>query len=111
MQQGMLFHTLYAVEPGVYSMQWHGTLHGTLHVSTFKRVWQCVVARHPVLRTAFSWALRDEPFQVVYRHVELPWRQYDWRSMSAVEQERQFETFLGEDRAQGFELSQAPLMR
>jgi amino acid adenylation domain-containing protein len=31
--------------------------------------------------------------------------------MSAVEQKRRFETFLGEDRAQGFELSQAPLMR
>src|SRR6266446_8140276 len=31
--------------------------------------------------------------------------------MSATEQERQLETFLAEDRAQGFDLSKAPLTR
>src|SRR5262249_6098672 len=41
----------------------------------------------------------------------LLWRQHDWRSMSAIAQEQQFEAFLAEDRAQSFELSQAPLMR
>ena len=111
MQEGILFHTLCASEPEVYSVQWSCTLHGNLRVSTFKRAWQRVVDRHPALRTAFSWELRDEPFQIVYRHVELPWRQHDWRSMSAAEQERQLEAFLAEDRAQGFELSKAPLMR
>jgi amino acid adenylation domain-containing protein len=111
MQQGILFHTLYASEPGVYCAQWSCTLHGNVDVSTFKRAWQCVVDRHPVLRTGFSWEVRDEPFQVVYKHVELPWRQYDWRSMSAVEQERQIEALFEEDQARGFELSKAPLMR
>ena len=67
--------------------------------------------RHPALRTAFNWELRDEPFQIVYRHVELPWREDDWRSMSAVEQERQLAAFLGEDRSRGFTLSKAPLTR
>ena len=111
MQQGLLFHTLYASEPGVYCVQWSCTLHGNLHVLAYKRAWQHVVDRHPVLRTAFSWELRDEPFQIVYKHVDLPWRQHDWRGMSAGEQERQFEAVLREDRAQGFELSKAPLMR
>jgi len=111
MQEGILFHTLCASEPGVYSVQWSCTLHGNLRVSTFKRAWQRVVDRHPALRTAFSWELRDEPFQIVYRHVELPWRQHDWRNMSAAEQERQLEASLAEDRAQGFALSKAPLMR
>lgn len=111
MQQGMLFHTLYAAQPGVYCAQWSCTLHGNLQASAFKRVWQRVMDRHPVLRTAFRWELRDEPFQVVYRHAELPWRQYDWRGASAAEQEQQLEVFLREDRAQGFDLSKAPLMR
>jgi len=111
MQQGILFHTVYASEPGVYSVQWSCTLCGHLRVAAFKRAWQRVLDWHPALRTAFNWELRDEPFQIVYRHVELPWRQYDWRSMSAVEQERQLEAFLGEDRNQGFELSKAPLVR
>ncbi|HSF30804.1 MAG TPA: amino acid adenylation domain-containing protein [Candidatus Tectomicrobia bacterium] len=107
----MLFHSLYAPEAGLYCAQLGCTLYGNLQVSTFKQAWQRVVDRHPVLRTAFNWAFRDEPFQVVYRHVALPWRQDDWRGVSAVEQERQLKTFLGEDRAQGFELSKAPLMR
>jgi amino acid adenylation domain-containing protein len=111
MQQGILFHTLYASEPGVYCVQWSCTLHGNLHVPAFKCAWQHVMGRHPVLRTVFSWELRDEPFQIVYRHVDLPWSQHDWRGRSEGEQKRQFEAFLGEDRAQGFALSQAPLMR
>src|SRR5207237_7332344 len=65
----------------------------------------------PVLRTAFNWELRDEPFQIVSRRAEIPWREHDWRRVSAVEQERQLEAFLREDRAQGFVLSKAPLMR
>jgi amino acid adenylation domain-containing protein len=111
MQQGILFHTLYALEPGTYCAQWSCALHGHLDVSAFMRAWQRVVDRHPALRTAFHWESDDEPFQVVYRQVALPWRQHDWRSMSAVKQERQIEDFLREDRAQDFALSQAPLMR
>jgi len=111
MQQGILFHTLYTPEPGVYSVQWTCTLRGVLHITAFKHAWQRVLDRHSILRTAFIWELRDEPFQVVYRQVELPWRQHDWRSMSAAERERQIEAFLVEDRRQGFELSKAPSMR
>ncbi|HEX6287654.1 MAG TPA: condensation domain-containing protein, partial [Herpetosiphonaceae bacterium] len=48
MQQGMLFHTLYASEPGVYGVQWSCTLHGNLEASVFKRAWQGVVDRYPV---------------------------------------------------------------
>jgi amino acid adenylation domain-containing protein len=111
MQQGILFHTLYAPESGVYCEQWSCTLHGNLRVAAFQRAWQRVVDRHPVLRTAFNWEYRDEPFQVVYRRVEVPWRQHDWRSLSTAAQERQYEAFLAADRDQGFALSQAPLMR
>jgi amino acid adenylation domain-containing protein len=111
MQQGILFHTVYASKPGMYCAQWSGTLHGHLDVSAFTQARQRVVNRHPALRTAFHWESRNEPFQVVYRQVELPCRQHDWQPLSAVEQERQIEAFLREDRAQGFELSKAPLMR
>jgi hypothetical protein len=78
----------------MYCAQWSCTLSGSLQASAFKHAWQRVVDRHPVLRTAFNWELRDEPFQVVYRHAELPWSQHDWRIVSAVEQERQLKTFL-----------------
>src|SRR4028118_259910 len=67
MQQGMLFHTLYDGESGVYLTQINLTLRGNLDVPSFQRAWDLVIERHPVLRTAFVWERRDEPFQVVYR--------------------------------------------
>ena len=66
MQQGMLFHTLYAPESGVYFEQRNCLLAGPLDVAAFKRAWQTVVERHAVLRTAFYWDEADKPLQVVY---------------------------------------------
>jgi hypothetical protein len=43
--------------------------------------------------------------------VSLPWQQHDWRGLSSVEQQEQLEAFIQAERKQGFELSEAPLMR
>lgn len=111
MQQGILFHTLYAPASGVYCEQWQCLLHGPLQVVALQQAWQRVVERHPVLRTSFHWENRAEPFQVVHRRVEVPWQQYDWRHLCTSEQEQRLEAFLAADRAQGFALSKAPMMR
>jgi acyl carrier protein len=110
-QQGMLFHTLLAPRAGVYLQQRSCTLHGTLNVTEFKEAWQRVVERHAVLRTGFNWEQREEPFQVVYRQVTLPWEEHDWRGLKPAEQSEQMERLLAQDRERGFELSRAPLMR
>lgn len=111
MQQGMLFHTLYAPKSGVYFEQRNCILHGKLNVTAFKQAWQQVVARHPVLRTSFYWEEIDKPLQVVYQSVDLPWVEYDWLGLTPTEQEEQLEAFLQADREQSFELNRAPLMR
>ncbi|MEG5035145.1 amino acid adenylation domain-containing protein [Microcoleus sp. AT3-D2] len=111
MQHGLLFHTLAAPNSGVYFEQLSCTLQGNLDVAAFKRAWQKVVERHPILRTAFYWQDLDRPYQVVYRQVDLPIAQQDWRELSAIEQQQRLEVFLQSDRDRGFELSQAPLMR
>ncbi len=111
MQQGILFHTLYAPASGVYCEQWQCLLHGHLQVEALQQAWQHVVERHPVLRTSFHWENRPEPFQVVHRRVEVPWQHYDWRTLSTGEQEQRLEAFLAVDRAQSFTLSRAPLIR
>jgi amino acid adenylation domain-containing protein/non-ribosomal peptide synthase protein (TIGR01720 family) len=110
-QQGILFHTLYAPESGVYFDQWSCTLQGNLNVLEFERAWQQVVNWHPVLRTAFYWENLDRPLQVVHRQVELPIEQHDWRELSSVKQQAQLEALIQAERKRGFELSQAPLMR
>ncbi|MEM9161537.1 MAG: amino acid adenylation domain-containing protein, partial [Cyanobacteria bacterium P01_F01_bin.4] len=111
MQEGMLFHALYAPESGVYCEQLNFTLYGPLNVSAFKQAWQQIVARHPVLRSSFYWEDLDKPVQVVNKRVELVWTQHDWRDLALSEQTEQLEIFQKKNQQQVFLLDQAPLMR
>ena len=111
MQQGILFHSLYAPVSGVYVVQLSCVMRGSLNIAAFERAWQRVVERHAILRTAFVWEGLDEPLQVVGERVKLPLIQHDWRGLKSAEQEEQLESFLKADREGGFELSKAPLMR
>ena len=60
MQEGMLFHSVYAPQSEVYFEQVTCVLRGKLDVSAFKQAWQRVVARHPILRTCFLWERLEE---------------------------------------------------
>ncbi len=111
LQQGMLFHTLYAPQSGVYVEQMSCTLRGDLDGAAFKRAWQYVIDRHPVFRTAFIWEGLDEPLQIVRQQVDLPWEQDDWRELDADTQQTRLEALLKADQVRGFELVRAPLTR
>jgi amino acid adenylation domain-containing protein/non-ribosomal peptide synthase protein (TIGR01720 family) len=111
MQQGMLFHTLYAPRSGVYIEQTICTLQGQLDVVAFARAWQRVLERHTILRTAFSWEQRDEPFQVVYRRANIPWEHHDWRGLASADQQERLDVVLQSDRERSFDLAKVPLMR
>ncbi|HEX5708928.1 MAG TPA: condensation domain-containing protein, partial [Pyrinomonadaceae bacterium] len=111
MQQGLLFHTLNDPASGLYILQVSCTLGGGFNAEAFKTAWRRVIERNTTLRTAIVWKGYDEPLQVVYRAVELPWREEDWRGVAADEQQRRLASALDEDLRQGFELSRAPLMR
>jgi hypothetical protein len=110
MQEGMLFHSLYAPESGVYITQVACTL-VNLNVLALEQAWQEVIDRHPILRTAFVWENLKKPLQVVGRRVGAPWERQDWRGLSETEQEERFRAYLKADRGRGFKLSSAPLMR
>ena len=111
MQQGMLYHTLYAPESGAYMQQVSCTLKGELNVAAFEQAWQQVIDRHPVLRSAFLWEKLKGPVQLVQRQVKLPLEQQDWQHFSAARQATELEALLTADRARGFELAHAPLLR
>jgi hypothetical protein len=110
-QQGLLFHSLYASELALYLTQLGFIMRGALDVVAFERAWQQVVARHTVLRTSFYWEEIDKPLQVVYRNVKVPLEQQDWRGIEPVEQHERLNSFLKCDRNRGFDLSQVPLIR
>ena len=53
LQQGMLFHSLYATDVSAYVVQLTAVLRGPLDAAAFEQSWQAVVNHHSVLRTAF----------------------------------------------------------
>jgi len=110
MQQGMLFHTIYAPESEVYAEQLSCTLNGTLNSKAFKKAIEKVVERHDILRTAFVWEDLDEPLQVVHQTVELPFSEMDWQQKTQDDAKRDLDLFLQELRQNPVELTEAPLM-
>jgi amino acid adenylation domain-containing protein len=111
LQQGLLYHALRAPASDVYFEQFVCTLRGPLKVTAFKQAWQQALDRHSSLRTVFVWEDVDEPLQIVYRKVELPFELEDWRGLSSPSQAEELAATLARDRSQGFELKTAPLMR
>ncbi|MEH1847549.1 MAG: amino acid adenylation domain-containing protein, partial [Nostoc sp.] len=110
MQQGMLFHSLYAAESGMYFEQMTLSLKGNVNVAAFKSAWQKVVERYSIFRTLFVWENRSTPLQVVLKQVDLPWHNLDWRELSTTQQQQQLSKLLLSQREQGFPFHQAPLM-
>ncbi|MGK3959181.1 non-ribosomal peptide synthase/polyketide synthase [Sorangium sp. So ce118] len=110
-QQGMLFHVLRDEGEGVYVQQLTFRVTAGLRVAEFEAAWRAVVERHATLRSTFVWEGLDEPLQVVRSGVVLPLAVHDWRGVPASEHEARLSAFLQEDRARGFELAEAPLMR
>ena len=115
MQQGMLFHALRDGESGNYVNQVGLEIRG-IDPGRLRAAWQEVSARHAVLRTGFAWReLSGAAQQVVYRHVTLPFVEEDWRERAASMDRGELESALAQasqaERAEGFDLSHAPLQR
>ncbi|MBE7384649.1 MAG: amino acid adenylation domain-containing protein [Leptolyngbya sp. SIO1E4] len=110
-QQGILFHSLYAPDSGVYITQRCLLLKGTLDIAAFAAAWQHVLTRHTALRTSFHWENLEKALQVVHKDVRFPFEQYDWRALPVANQQTQLVDFLKNDRHKDFDLSQPPLIR
>ncbi|HEX7314158.1 MAG TPA: amino acid adenylation domain-containing protein [Pyrinomonadaceae bacterium] len=110
MQEGLLFHGLYAPEGGLYVTQFDCELHD-VDVSAIRRAWQQIIDRYPAFRTAFVWKNVEKPLQVVGRRVELPFQLEDWRGLPPGQQQERLDAYLVEDRRRGFQLNKAPLLR
>src|SRR5215475_10075160 len=111
MQQGLLFHSLYAPGSGVYFEQLACRIEGDLEVEAFRRAWQRVIDRHAILRTAFLVEGFEQALQVAHKRVEAPWREEDWPEFPPGEEADRLERWLRRDREEGFDFTKAPLMR
>src|SRR4030088_2758256 len=111
LQQGLLFHSLYAPQSAVYVVSVTCRLGGRVDAAAFRGAWQHVVERHRVLLPVFGGPELDRPWQVVRRRVPLPFELHDWRGLSSAEQDERFAALLAQDRARGFDFATPPLMR
>ncbi|MDF0674710.1 MAG: amino acid adenylation domain-containing protein [Nitrospira sp.] len=111
LQQGLLFHSLYEPQSGVYIEQLSCRLRGHLDHAAFLDAWRMVIARSTPLRTAFVWQELDRPVQVVLPGEAPPIIELDWRDASEFNQRERLRDFLRNDRLTDFDLTRPPLMR
>jgi amino acid adenylation domain-containing protein/non-ribosomal peptide synthase protein (TIGR01720 family) len=111
LQKGLLFHSLYEPESGIYFEQFHCRLEGDVSVIAVRQAWQTLVDRHTILRTAIITKGQSEPVQVVFRNLAFNIIEEDWRGLNNSAQENRLKQFLEADRRQGFILNRPPLMR
>jgi hypothetical protein len=82
-----------------------------LNIDAFRKAWEEVVRRHPMLRTELFWKHAGQPAQLVRKRIDLPWELQDWRGVLPDEQKRRLNELRVRERERGFDLSSAPLMR
>ncbi|MER0239568.1 amino acid adenylation domain-containing protein [Fulvimarina sp. MAC8] len=111
MQAGMLFHSLMEPDSGTYFEQCWCTVEGTLDEAAFVAAWREVIRRHEVLRSECHWVDLDRPVQVVYDDAEPEWTRLDWSDLDRRAQEERFASWQAGERARGFQLDRAPLLR
>jgi amino acid adenylation domain-containing protein/non-ribosomal peptide synthase protein (TIGR01720 family) len=111
LQEGMLFHARYGGGAQAYQAQVAQRLEGTLDVEVLRRAWAEVVSRHAILRTSFVWEGVPRALQRVEAAADVPWVTEDWTGLSDEEQEAAADRYLAADRARGFDLDRAPLLR
>jgi amino acid adenylation domain-containing protein len=110
LQEGLLFHSLQDGAECDYLVQVSCRLKGVDH-RRWRAAWSQVARGVDTLKTAFAWRNVSPPMQIVTRDIELQWTLIDCSTQSVAEQERQFDSYLEQDRACSFNLSRPPLHR
>ncbi|MBK8551804.1 MAG: amino acid adenylation domain-containing protein [Ignavibacteria bacterium] len=109
-QQGMLFHSLYDGKAGSYINQFQcGLIEPDIEM--LKKSWNIGISNHSILRSAFYYDIFRVPVQCVYRNVEIPSEESDYRNYEKDEQEKLLKEYTETDRMKGFDFNSAPLFR
>ncbi|MFH8768881.1 non-ribosomal peptide synthase/polyketide synthase [Streptomyces sp. NPDC017958] len=112
LQEGLLFHTLYAdTGPDVYAMQLSVDLEGPLDAVALRAAGQALLDRHPNLRARFVHRGDGHPVQVIARRVELPFEEADLSGLDEAAREAELARLTDAARDRRFDLAAAPLVR
>jgi amino acid adenylation domain-containing protein len=111
MQAGMLFHSEYGEEAGLYHNVRSLEIEGPLALAALAAAAAELLSRHAVLRTSFDLARRGEPLQLVWRSVPVPLRVVDLAALPAGRRGEAEARWLAAERAARFDPARAPLLR
>ncbi|MGW6598678.1 amino acid adenylation domain-containing protein [Streptomyces sp. NPDC055036] len=112
LQQGLLFHSLYAPDsPDVYQAQLVLRLRGEMNGEALRAAAAGLLERHPNLGAAFVHHELPRPVQVVPGTLVPEWRELDLGVVSAGRREGVFDRLAAADLRRRFELDRPPLLR
>ncbi|MCK9371531.1 condensation domain-containing protein, partial [Candidatus Dojkabacteria bacterium] len=107
-QGGLLFQALYQPESDAYFTQSVFELE-SVDTTHWYKAWHTIINRYDSLRASFIWEGLDESVQIIHKEVNLLWIKEDWSNQT--NQKEKLQQLIQLERAKGFDLSKAPLMR
>jgi len=112
LQEGLLFHSVYADEGvDVYRVQTLLELSGPLVVEDLRAACRALLYRYTNLRAAFVRTSTGRTLQVIPSEVDLPWRELDLGGLGSAAQRTALARFLDGDRRERFDLAAPPLLQ
>ena len=111
LQQGMLFHSEYSPERGLYHDIFGYTLRLPFRAEVLHEALRLTVAQHPMLRSSFDLTGFSRPLQIVHREAGLPLAVEDLCGLDAVGQKGALAAWMEEERARPIDWSRPPLLR
>jgi hypothetical protein len=109
-QQGILFHSS-APQANLYVEQFSCVFAGDLDPDRFARVWQRLIDRHTLLRTAFVEDAQGRAVQVVLGAAALRIERDDWSHLEEAAQQEKMADLLGIEGGRPLDPARAPVMR
>ncbi|WP_143328984.1 amino acid adenylation domain-containing protein, partial [Clostridium puniceum] len=111
MQEGMLYNLILDKKSHAYFEQSVFTLEGTLRVEILNKVFNTLIEKYEVLRTAFFYGDISKPKQAVLSKREMLINYEDITTLEDSKQEEYIENFKRQDRDKGFDLNNDCLIR
>ncbi len=84
---------------------------GMLTADMLSAIWEMLLERHPILRTAFAEDKNGDVTQLVLHETEFPLQELDWSDKTEAEQKALQDQLLAQDRLTDFDLTKAPALR
>lgn len=111
MQAGMLYHRELHPDAAIYHDVMSTHVKAPFRQDLLEQAIRQLCSRHPVTRISFDLSHYSVPLQLVHSSVPVPLTVEDLRGLDREAQEAAIAAWIESDKARGFDISQAPLLR